>query len=462
MDCDGAAATLSRPEVEKIHDGSDLLEIAHGCQRVTASLAHSDDDALAIHIAWQDEHDAVLASLVFETVSRARDVLSQDLGVDWPRPTRIVVVRDLLSLSAMTGLPYASARTTGTVAVAKWGRVTLLSPRASAHGFEWRDTIAHELTHLAVTRASRDRAPLWLQEGMAKREEVRWRAPGPFDDRPAAEAIVRRGLESGLALPLDKMGPSIAMLPSADAAMVAFAEVTSFVRFYALTQGNGALPKLLHELKSGKDASGALVAASGVDLRSWDERWRAYVAAQPSDAEGLPVGLLGVKSERRIAPAEVHFWREWRDRSRLAELLASRGHAVAALAQLDGLKQLAIDSPPDSRRRLIGDPALRWLQARVLERAGRNLAEEGEPLLGDPKEVLSPFGRWWAVRGRWARLRGNEALAEGSFAEALGADPLDPEVACETVDEASFPVEPHRRPLCDAAWAWARPTFDAD
>ena len=49
----------------------------------------------------------------------------------------------------MTGLPYESAKTTGTVAVAKWGRVTLLSPRASPHGYAWRDTMAHELTHLA-------------------------------------------------------------------------------------------------------------------------------------------------------------------------------------------------------------------------------------------------------------------------------------------------------------------------
>ena len=113
----------------------------------------------------------------------------------------------------MTGLPYESAQTTGTVAVAKWGRVTLLSPRASHHGYPWRDTVAHELTHLAVTRASRDRAPLWLQEGVAKREEIRWRDPGPFDDRPPPEAVVQRGLELGLGVPLDKLGPSIAMLP---------------------------------------------------------------------------------------------------------------------------------------------------------------------------------------------------------------------------------------------------------
>src|SRR5262249_48102487 len=144
---------------------------------------------------------------------KARDALTRDLGVTWPRPTRITVVRDLLSLSVMTGLPKEAAMTTGTVAVAKWGRVTLLSPRASRHGYAWRDTIAHELTHLAVTRATVDRAPLWLQEGVAKREETRWREAGPFDDRPSADAIVDKGIEMKLDLALDQLGPSIAMLP---------------------------------------------------------------------------------------------------------------------------------------------------------------------------------------------------------------------------------------------------------
>ena len=236
LDCDGAAAILARPEVQHAEGGQALADIAHGCQRVTAALAVDRDEARGVEVFWQDEHDRALAPLLIDTVVAARDALTRDLGVDWPRPTRVVVVRDLLSLSAMTGLPYESAQTTGTVAVAKWGRVTLLSPRASHHGYPWRDTVAHELTHLAVTRASRDRAPLWLQEGVAKREEIRWRDPGPFDDRPPPEAVVQRGVELGLGVPLDKLGPSIAMLPSADAATIAFAEVTSFVRFYADSQ----------------------------------------------------------------------------------------------------------------------------------------------------------------------------------------------------------------------------------
>ena len=348
-------------------------------------------------------------------------------------------------------MPYESARTTGTVAVAKWGRVTLLSPRASHHGYPWRDTIAHELTHLAVTRASQDRAPLWLQEGIAKREEVRWRDPGPFDDRPPPEDVVRRGLELGLAVGLDKLGPSIAMLPSADAATVAFAEVTSFVRFYAQAEGGGgaddALPRLLAELRQRGDPDEALSAASGVDLKTWDERWRAYLSSRPPvaarDLFGLNLGPIGAKESKGGAvkeAREARRLRELRDRARLAQLLLGRSHAPEALTELDRIELAAAPVSNDRWDRAMGDPSVRWLRGRALEEAGRR--EEGESLMADPAQVFSGYGPWWATRGRWARLRGDEGVAEKSFDEAVAADPLDDEAACETIDPKLAPPDP--------------------
>jgi hypothetical protein len=453
LDCDGASAILARPEVQKMDAGEPLADIARGCQRVTAALAVDRDETRGIEVRWQDEHDRALAPLLFDTVAAARDALTRDLHVDWPRPTRIVVVRDLLSLSAMTGLPYKSAQTTGTVAVAKWGRVTLLSPRASLHGYAWRDTVAHELTHLAVTRASRDQAPLWLQEGVAKREEIRWRAPGPFDDRPSPDAVVQRGLELNLGLPLDKLGPSIAMLPSADAAMVAFAEVTSFVRFYAAEDGDDALPKLFHELRSGKSPDAALQAASGADLRAWDTRWRAYIAGRPREA--LPT-LFGLGGER----GDAENLRDMRDRTRLAQLLLGRAHPREAVSELDRIALASSLMAPDGWDRAMGDPSVRWLRARALEAAGRR--KEGDPLVAEPTEVLSSYGPWWATRGRYARLRGDEPAASGSFIEAVASDPFDPEGACETLDPVAAPADPSGKALCDAARSTGEPPFEGD
>ncbi|MEI7895115.1 MAG: hypothetical protein WCI05_18615 [Myxococcales bacterium] len=429
-DCDAALLDLTRPEVAKTEAGEMLGELARGCARVTAATRIFVDHEHALEVRYQDEEDAALGPLLADTVVAGRDMLSRELGVTWPKPTRFVVVRDHLSLSAMTGLPYRAAQTTGTVAVAKWGRVTLLSPRATHHGYAWRDTVVHELTHLAITRATRDRAPLWVQEGIAKHQEARWRTLGPFDDRPSPDAVAARGVELGLALALDKLGPSIAMLPSADQAMVAFAEVTSFVKFLVATQGNEVLPRLLGALREGASIEDAMQTVTGADLATWDKRWRVELTKAPKGLSSL-FGLAGGGADHRDL-------RDVRDRARLAELLLARGHGGGAILELDRLRATALD-----------DPSVRRLRGAALETMGR--PDDVRGLVANPAEVLSSFAPWWALRGRWARRRGDEGVAVASFVEAVAQDPFGLEGACEGNLADSRPLDLRSGPLCEAS-----------
>jgi hypothetical protein len=440
-DCDLAVALTGRSDIAQSEDGRVVADVARGCARVTAATVIDRDDAAGVVVRWHDEGDRALMPLVVDTVVKARASLTRDLGVEWKKPTRITVVRDLLSLSAMTGLPYKAAQTTGTVAVAKWGRVTILSPRASKHGYPWRDTLTHELTHLAISMQSRERAPLWLHEGVARRQETRWREPGPFDDRPSAESVVLRGMELKLDLPLDKLGPSIAMLPSADAAMVAFAEVTSFVRFFVESAGDGALAKLLVELRTSKNVDEALKQVSGETLVQWDAKWRAQLARRPKEPLSPLYGLGG-------QPPGVG---DSRERSRLAELLLGRGHADAALVELDKIPET-----------LLADPSLRYLRARVLETRGDPQAAEA--LVEDPKAWISSYGPCWAVRARLARARGDMAVADAAREEALAHDPLGTESACSSLspDASKDGADVTRGPLCDAARKREEPDLGRD
>ena len=436
-DCDLSAALMSRTDVAQTEEGRVLADVARGCARVTAATVVDKDEAAGVVIRWHDEADRALMPLMVDTVNKARASLTRDLGVEWKKPTRITVVRDLLSLSAMTGLPYKAAQTTGTVAVAKWGRVTILSPRASRHGYPWRDTLTHELTHLAISMQSRERAPLWLHEGVARRQETRWREPGPFDDRPSVESVVQRGMELKLDLPLDKLGPSIAMLPSADAATVAFAEVTSFVRYFVESQPEGALAKLLVALRAAKTVDAALEQVSGETLAQWDAKWRAHLARKTKEALSPLYGLGGTP------PAAT----DSRERSRLAELLLGRAHPNEALTELDKI--------PES---LLPDPSLRYVRARVLEAKGDVRAAEA--LVEDPKAWIASFGPCWAIRSRLARARGDAAVADSANDEALAHDPFTVEAACP-------PGSPDTSqdlggPLCDAARKRDEPDLGKD
>ncbi len=438
--CDVAAALFAPPSVPDVSDEGRLLaDVARGCARVIAATVVDKDDENGIVIRYQDDADRGLTPILVETVLKARVSLTRDLGVAWKRPTRITVVRDLLSLSAMTGLPYSAAQTTGTVAVAKWGRVTLLSPRASQHGYPFRDTLAHELTHLAIAFQTRDRAPLWLHEGVARREEVRWRNPGVFDDHPTPESVVQRGMDLKLDIPLDKLGPSIAMLPSADAAMVAFAEVTSFVAYFAEAAGEGALAKLLVALRDEAGVDEALNAVSGATLSQWDGKWRAQLAKRVKEPLSPMFGL-------GLVP---HGLGDSRERSRLAELLLGRAHGREALLELDKI-------PAD----MLADPSLRYLRGRSLE--GAENPTQAAKLMEDPKSWTASYGPCWALRGRLARASEDATTAGLSFEEALAQDPLSLEAACQRLPEQSELSATQSAPLCDAARKRAEPDLGRD
>ena len=217
-DCVGSAAVFSNPAATESKDGAQLAQYARTCAHATAAGFVVEDKERGIWLRLQDDADRVFAPFVFQVAALARDRIGAELGVDLPRPLRIDMVRDLFSLSAVTGLPLENAETTGTLAVARFGRIIILSPQATRTGYHWEDTLAHELTHLLVTRATRDRAPLWLQEGIAKREETRWREPRPFDPKDWAEDTAARALRHGRQVGIDKLGPSIAMLPTPEAA----------------------------------------------------------------------------------------------------------------------------------------------------------------------------------------------------------------------------------------------------
>src|SRR4051812_40095479 len=326
-DCVGSAALFSNPAIAESKEGAQYAPIAKACARATAAGFVLEDKQRGIWLRMQDDADRVFAPFVFKVAAQARDRIGAELGIDLPRPLRIDMVRDLFSLAAVTGLPLEAAETTGTLAVARFGRIIILSPHATRSGYHWEDTLAHELTHLLVTRATRDRAPLWLQEGVAKREETRWREARPFDPKDWAEETAARALRHGRQVGIDKLGPSIAMLPTPEAASTAYAEVQSFINFFVREQGAPALTLLFNDLKGLglDDPNSALRSVSGYDLGAWNRRWQQHLL-ESSFGLGPPAG---------VAPrAHGYDPRDLARRARLGDLLLESGYGTEAALTL--------------------------------------------------------------------------------------------------------------------------------
>jgi len=434
-DCVRATAVFSNPAVTESKEGAQLANIAKGCARATAAGFVMEDKQRGIWLRLQDDADQVFAPFVFQVAAQARDRIGAELGVDLPRPLRIDMVRDLFSLSAVTGLPLEAAETTGTLAVARFGRIIILSPHATRSGYHWEDTLAHELTHLLVTRATRDRAPLWLQEGVAKREEIRWREARPFDPKDWAEETAARALRHGRQVGIDKLGPSIAMLPTPEAASTAYAEVQSFINYFVAQQGDAALRLLFADLKglSQDDPSSALRSVSGYDLQAWNLRWQRYLL-QSSFGQAAP--SFGPPAPRGYDA------RDLARRARLGDLLLDAGfRAEPALTLAPGVAG--------------NEPVYRSRVARA-ELARRD-PEQAAVRLGTEAEIDDLYGPWFGLHGRLLEKNDPKAAAR-AFELGLASDPLAEEVACEgrfsvgaELDEPRLPVTPAWRALCEAA-----------
>ncbi len=410
-DCEAALAITTSPALATAPEVAALAGLARTCAGAVAGALVVHDVDAGVWVRLQDDADRVLVPFLVDVAVRARRAAARDLGVELPRPLRIDLVRDLFTLSAVTGLPTEAAETTGTIAVARWGRVTMVSPRATPLGFPWEDTLAHEVTHLALSRATRDHAPLWLQEGIAKREERRWRDARPFDDEPSADVVAYDALVSGRSVGVDRIGPSIGMLPSPDAARIAFAEVSSFVEYWLAQSGDAALALLLTDLRGlgHGGADRAMVSVTGKNLETWISEWQEHLLRMPVRSDGAELPVL--QGEDPLPTEDVVRL------VRLGDVLLGSGDAEAAITPLTQALGATADSP-----------SLRWRLARAHVDAG----DEGAawPLVSRAEDVRTVHGGYFALKSRADRAAGRPSEADRSLELALSVDPYREEAAC--------------------------------
>src|SRR5205807_9810296 len=181
--------------------------------------------------------DALLVPYALEGLEKAYTALSKDLGVSPPAKIRVEVYESAQALSRVSPLTVAEIKASGTIALCKYNRLMITSPRALLRGYAWLDTLSHEFTHYLVTKKGRNSVPIWLQEGLAKFLETRWRgAPGLAVDESSTVLLTRAAREKRL-IPFAAMHPSIAKLPTQEMAALASAEVRPGIRLLSRRGG---------------------------------------------------------------------------------------------------------------------------------------------------------------------------------------------------------------------------------
>jgi Flp pilus assembly protein TadD len=429
------AAIARGPDAPDLAARRELRALLVSTRDATAAFveARSSDGRFVVRHA--PGRDAVLVPYAFDALAGADRALTALLGTRLPGPIRLEVYPNPEALARVSSLTVAEIERTGTVALCKWDRLMITSPRALLRGYPWMNTIGHEYVHLVLARASRDRAPVWFQEGVARYLESRWRggaASGPLLD-PASEALLAKAVREGALLPFDRLHPSIARLPSQEQAALAFAQVATFLETFVQRHGEARLRDGIARIAAGTDAREAVAAAAGRPFAALEADWKASLRARPAPPDDAP-GVLGLHFRRgEGASDESADVRATAARRfvRLGDLLSARDRPRAAAAEYAKARATAGDDPIVASR--FARAALASGDARGAVDALRTV------VVRHPDHAPTH-----AALGAAQLALGERAAARTSLREALWLNPFDPAPHCDLAEATDLPAERER------------------
>ena len=384
---------------------------------VAASADFTTETRGDVTLRYRPGMDAVLVDEAFETLQAAHDRIGSVLGGAPPGGVRMELYPTAQRFIDASSLPGDAVRTTGVIALSKWTRLLVSSPRALGRGYAWKDTISHEYTHYIVAWRTRDQAPVWLQEGIARSHESLWHADQPAPLTPEAAGLLADALANDKLVPLQKMHPSMAFLSSSEEASLAFAQVSTMIEYLRSVQGPDAVSRVLDLVRDGRDALQAVAdVGSEGDVDAFMAGWKGYLRSLKLVGKKLAtakVVLDGGGDEYANDPVLA-------DRAdlarfaRLGDLLMEKKRADAALVEFR--KAAAPDEPPS--------PLLATRTAGALVALGRKA--EARTLLEGSVTDYPEYASTHAALGKLALGLGDSAAAFVQYRASVDIDPFDP------------------------------------
>ncbi|MEM9193194.1 MAG: tetratricopeptide repeat protein [Myxococcota bacterium] len=414
-----------------------LLELIRATDQATRNYATETSTDGRYIIRYSPGRDEALLPYAFEALRRADEALARDIGLRVPGPIRLEIYPSARGLAQVSSLSVEEIERTGTIALCKWDRLMVTSPRALLRGYPWVDTIGHEFVHLVLARASHDHAPVWFQEGVAKYLERRWRGEAASAHlEPTAQALLHRAVRDGELLSFDDLHPSIARLPSQEHAALAFAQVATFIETFVDQHGIGVLRDAISQMATGVDARDALAAASGQAFGRLEQGWRNGLRSLSAPADPPRQTVLRFAHAGAEADEAEEVSADARRFFRLGNMLYDRSRPRAAAVEYQRALALAPDEPLIASR--LGRAALEGGDPRRATDALRGLA--------DRYPTHAPTQ---AVFGSALVAQGEASAGRRVLREAIWLNPFDPQPHCYLVLAAENESEERReRRLC--------------
>jgi len=373
---------------------------------VDATKAMKSRKSAHFEIFWADPKDEILVDDGLLGLEAARSALEKQLGYISPTSVRVEIYPTAADFIAVSTLTRKEVDTTGIVGLCKFDRLLITSPRATLWGYRWRDTLSHEYVHLAIYRMSGGEAPIWVHEGIAKYLEGAWRGKlGGLE--PASLALLADRASKDSLVPLEKMSPSIAKLPSAEDATLAFAEVATMMDYLARKRGTTALAKIVTLIGSGKTDRQALAQVWGAPFEDFEGEWKKWVRALPKTDEKVEIVAVELKEGKEDTESDADRVADpaARDFLRLGDMLRLRGREGAAATEYGKAFELSPKSPIVVSRHALGRIALADYEGAVKAVDGvLDLYADMAVLWSRKGEALFELGRFEEARKAYREL----------------------------------------------------------
>jgi tetratricopeptide (TPR) repeat protein len=424
---DGSASVVLANSIRSREERVEIYRLMWATRELTQNYTEQRSSDGRYIVRFAPGPDRILASYAIDTVAAADRALERELGVRVPGPIRIEIHPTAATLAQVSSLTVEEIERTGTIALCKWDRLMITSPRALVRGYPWADTLGHEFVHLVLSRASRDRAPVWMQEGFARLLERSWRGIEPtvrLD--PASDFLLAQAVRNRALLPFDRLHPSIAMLPSAEDAALAFAQVSTFVERFRRLHGSQGLRDVVARVANGTDARVAFAETANESWDAIEAGWRDDLAVRQVPEGNRPEleRLRFRHGEAESDDADEVRIESARRHVRLGDLLWARQRPLAAAREYTRAFENADGDP------IVGS---RLARASLAGGDAARAIEVIRPLL----ERWPDHAPLWSVLGSAHLSQGERESAIEASREALLLNPFDPQPHCDLAQASS-------------------------
>jgi len=401
-------------------DWQELRELIAATKEVTKDHEVHRSPRGYFEISIPPGKDRVLLGYAFEALDRAYEALADELGYRPATPVRVEVYDHTSVLAKVSILTEEEIRTSGTIALCKYNRLMITSPKALMRGYGWVDTLVHEYVHYVINQRTANRVPIWMHEGLAKFLERRWRGPDAHRMAPSSEWLLQKRVKEGNLITFAQMHPSMAKLPSQEDAAVAFAEVYAAMEYLREKAGPGAFKRVLDLIADGEEATTAFAAVLGVSFPEFERQWRLALKERPPidypEGQGYEEKLVFKDDASAKTELSQIQQPQARDHLNLGQMLQARGRASAAVVEYQKAVHLMGEQNPMLQTRL----------AQSLLAAGR--PQEALDALVPIRDTFPSYVSTWIQLGRAAYELGKYPDARDYLEEAARINPFDPEV----------------------------------